>query len=128
METRLMRQGWILLRAVAAAAVVGGCVNQLALRQSELTHWIGRPEVELIGAMGAPNRSYDSGGVKFLTYEERRTEIIPGTPYGFGPSPFMYGGYGGGFPPTATTLVCDTTFTIGGGLVRAFSLRGNACG
>ncbi len=116
-----MRCVWVLL----SAGLLVGCVGGLATRQAELSQWVGRPETELAGAMGAPNRSYDSGGMKFLTYEERRVEIVPGTPYYFGPGPF---GYGSGFPPTATTLVCDTTFTVSGGVVRAFSLRGNACG
>ena len=62
--------------------------------------------------------------MKFLTYEERRVEVVPGGPGFWGSEPFPYGG----FPPTATTLVCDTTFTVAGGVVRAFSLRGNACG
>lgn len=113
-----------LLRVIGLAAVAAGCTNGFAQRQNELVKWIGRPETELAGAMGAPSRLYETGGMKFLTYEDRRTEIVPGSPF-YNGGPF---GYGGGFPPTATTLVCDTTFTIGGGVVRAFSLRGNACG
>lgn len=116
-----MRRVGILLLVGA----LGGCAGGLATRQAELAQWIGRPEAELLGAMGAPNRSYDSGGMKFLTYEERRVEIVPGSPYYFGPGPF---GYSSGFPPTATTLVCDTTFTVAQNVVRAYSLRGNACG
>ncbi|HBK05015.1 MAG TPA: hypothetical protein DDZ81_04040 [Acetobacteraceae bacterium] len=114
------------------AAAVAGCTGGLAARQAELSQWVGRSETELVAAMGAPNRFYDSGGMKFLTYEDRRTEIIPGTPYFGGFGPFGYGDgfgpYGGGFPPTATTLVCDTTFTVAGNIVQGFSLRGNACG
>jgi hypothetical protein len=113
-----------LLRVIGLLAVVAGCTGGLAQRQAELAQWVGRPETDLVGAMGAPSRTYEAGGMKFLTYEERRTEIVPGSPY-YGPGPF---GGGGGFPPTATTLVCDTTFTVGGGVVRAFSFRGNACG
>ena len=114
-----------LLGVIGLAVVIAGCTNVLAQRQAELAQWVGRPETERVGAMGAPSRSYETGGMKFLTYEDRRTEIVPGSPYYYGPGPF---GWGGGVPPTATTLVCDTTFTIGGGVVRAFSLRGNACG
>ncbi len=108
-----------------AAWLLTSCTAGLATRRAELGQWVGRPETELLGAMGAPNRSYDSGGTKFLTYEERRVEVVPGAPYFFGSGPF---GDGSPFPPTATTLVCDTTFTVAGGIVRAFSLRGNACG
>jgi hypothetical protein len=118
-----MRRFWLL----AVTALAAGCANGLAERQAALGVWVGKPETELLGIMGAPTRSYDAGGMTFLTYEDRRLEIVPGAPY-----PYPYGlgpfGYGGGFPPTAATLVCDTTFTVAGGIVRAFSLRGNACG
>ena len=110
---------------IAMLTALTGCVNLLAQRRAELAHWVGQPETALVGAMGAPTRTYETGGMKFLTYEDRRVEIIPGTPYYFGPGPFWYGG---GFPPEAITEVCNTTFTIAGGVVRAFSLRGNACG
>jgi hypothetical protein len=109
---------------IGLAGLTAACTNGLAARQAELTQWVGRPETELLGTMGAPTRSYDAGGMKFLTYEDRRVEIVPGAPF-YGPGPF---GYGDGFPPTATTLVCNTTFTVASGVVRAFSLRGNACG
>ncbi len=106
------------LTVIGLALFVAGCTNGLAQRQAELALWVGRPETDLVGAMGAPSRSYETAGMKFLTYEDRRLELVPGSPY--------Y--WGGGFPPTALNLVCDTTFTVGGGVVRAFSLRGNACG
>lgn len=115
---------------VGLLGLAAGCTNHLALRQAELSAWVGQPEVDLVAAMGAPARTYETGGMKFLTYDDRRIEVIPGSP-GFGPGPYFGADpywYGGGFPPTATTLVCDTTFTVAKGVVRAFSLRGNACG
>ncbi len=111
--------------AIVVTVLLAGCGNGLAEHQAQLAMWVGKPETELVGIMGVPTRTYETGGLKFLTYEERHVEIVPGTPYYFGPGPFWYGG---GFPPTATTLVCDTTFTIANGMVRAYSLRGNACG
>jgi hypothetical protein len=110
---------------LAAVGLIAGCVNQVAVRQAQLAQWVGRPEVELVQAMGVPTRTYETGGMKFLSYQEQRVEIVPGSPF-YG-DPFWYG-YGGGFPPTAVNLDCDTTFTVAGGIVRAFSLRGNACG
>ena len=115
-----MRHLVLLLGGIAVTA----CTNGLAARQAELAMWVGKPEIELVQLLGAPSRTYQTGGLKILTYEERRVEISPGS-YPYGPGPFWYGG---GFPPTAETLVCDTTFTIGDGVVRSFSLRGNACG
>jgi hypothetical protein len=118
------------MRRLILLVVVGlttGCVNQLAVRQSELAQWVGRSETQLVEAMGVPTRTYETGGLKFLSYVEQRVDIVPGSSF-YGDQ-FGYGyGYGGGFPPTAVNLVCDTTFTIDKGAVRAFSLRGNACG
>jgi hypothetical protein len=123
-----MRRILVLLIAVLTT----GCVNQLAARQAQLQPLVGRPETELIQVMGVPNRTYETGGVKFLAYEDRQVEVVPGSPFYYGPAPFpgFYGGgfYGGGFPPTAVNLICDTTFAVAGGLVQSFTLRGNACG
>ena len=107
-------------------ALVVGCTDRLAVRQAELAQWVGRPETDLVGLLGAPSRTYEAGGMKFLTFEDRRVETIPGSPLYYQPGPFGYGG--GGIPPSTMFLTCDTTFTIAGGVVRAFSLRGNACG
>jgi hypothetical protein len=112
-------------RCLITLLLVAGCANGLAQRQAELSQWIGRPEAMLVGAMGAPARTYETGQMKFLTYEDRRVDYVPGSPYYYGPGPFWSGG---GFPPEVVTSTCDTTFTISGGIVRAFSLRGNACG
>lgn len=106
--------------------VLGGCVSSIAQRQAELQHWIGQPETELVQSMGVPNRTYTAGGMKFLTYEERQTVVYPGTPYWQGMPPYWYG-TGGALPPQTVSYACDTTFTIAGGTVRAFSLRGNGC-
>ena len=52
---------------------------------------------------------------------------FPASPaYGWGP-PF-WGWYGGGFPPEVVKRVCETTFAVTDGIVRSYSLRGNACG
>ena len=74
--------------------------------------------------MGAPNRVYDSGGTKFLTYEDVYLQEGPAGPYYFGPGPAGPSGFGG----TRFRTVCDTNFTISDGVVKAFSLRGNGCG
>ncbi len=109
---------------VVAAGLLAGCVNELAERQAELQHWIGQPETQLVAAMGAPNRVYDGGSMKFLTYEDIYIEQGPAGPYYFGPGPAAPTGFGG----IQYTTVCDTTFTVSGGVVKAFSLRGNGCG
>ncbi len=108
---------------VVAALSLAGCTGDLAERQAELQHWIGQPEAQLVAAMGAPNRSYDTGGTKVLTYEEGYLHEGPAGPYYFGPGPAGPTGFSG----TIYRTVCDTSFTIVGSVVKAFSLRGNGC-
>jgi hypothetical protein len=112
-----------LVRAVLGAGLLTGCTSGLAERQAELSQWIGQPETQLVGAMGAPNRVYDTDGIKFLTYEEVYVQQGPSGPYYFGPGPAAASGFTG----VTYTTVCDTTFTVAGGVVKAFSLRGNGC-
>jgi hypothetical protein len=108
-----------------AAATLAGCTNQLAQREAYLRQFIGQPDSFLVQQMGVPSRSYETGGVRYLAYDERRIDIVPGPP-SF--APFYMGWYRGGFPPQVVELTCETTFEVSGGTVRAFTLRGNACG
>jgi hypothetical protein len=104
--------------------LLAGCVNQLAARQAFLNQFIGQPESTLVQQMGVPTRSIETDGVKYLAYTESRTDVIPGAPgYGWG-----WGWYGGGIPPQVVTLTCETTFSVSGGVVQSYTLRGNACG
>jgi hypothetical protein len=113
---------------LAIACLAAGCANQLAERQAQLNRLIGRSETDLVQTMGIPTRTYETGGMKFLAYEDRRVEIVPGSPFFPVGGPFYPGFYGGGIPPEAINLTCDTTFTVSDGVVRSFALRGNACG
>src|SRR3954467_8425765 len=106
---------------LVAAMVLTGCTGELAVRQAELQHWIGQPEAQLVAAMGAPNRVYASGGTKVLTYEDVYQREGPSVPYYFGPGPVGPAGFSG----TTYRTVCNTSFTIGDGVVKTFSLRGN---
>jgi hypothetical protein len=106
-------------------AMSAACTNQLAERQAYLGRFIGQPEAALVQQMGVPTRSYETGGLKFLAYDEHRVDIIPAFPTY---NPYFVGWYGGGFPPQVVDLQCETTFEVGGGVVQSFTLRGNACG
>ena len=98
-----------------------GCADDTAARMAALSHFVGQPEQTLVQVMGVPTRSYDAEGTKFLAYNESRVDIIPGVP-----------GVGiwraGGVPPQAIERWCETTFQVAEGVVRSFTLRGNACG
>lgn len=112
---------------ILLAGLLAGCTNQLAARQARLAPLIGQTEGTLVQQFGVPDRTYETEGVKYLAYEEARVDVIPGMPgYSYGP-PF-WGWYGSGFPPQVVTMVCETTFAVANGVVRSFTLRGNACG
>lgn len=110
------------------ALFLAGCTDQLARRQASLNLLVGHPEQELVGQLGVPTRTYETGGLKYLAYDESRVDIVPSLPP-YGPGPWWYyGGYGGGFPPQVVNLVCETTFAVADGVVKSYTLRGNACG
>jgi hypothetical protein len=112
------------------AVLAAGCVNRLAQREARLNQFIGHPESLLVQAFGVPDKSIETGGVKYLAYSERRLDVIPGSP-SFVPGmwPYSwYGPYGPPIPPQVIDLECETTFAVTGGIVRSYTLRGNACG
>jgi len=106
---------------LACCALAAACADDQAARVAALNHLIGQPEQTLLQTMGMPTRSYDADGVKYLAYDERRIDVIPGTP-----------GVGiwraGAMPPQRIERWCETTFQVAQGVVRSFTLRGNACG
>lgn len=101
-----------------------GCDDRLAQRRANLSQFVGHPEQEVVQAMGVPNRTYETAGVKYLAYVERRMQVLP-SPYPSGP--WSLGGYGGGLGPDIVTLTCETTLAVQNGVVKSFNLRGNAC-
>jgi hypothetical protein len=113
------------LLALAVTAWAAGCTNQLAERQAYLSRFIGQPESVLVQQMGVPARSFETGGVRYLAYDEHRIDIVPSVPTF---APYYMGWYGAGFPPQVIEWKCETTFEVTGGTVKSFTLRGNACG
>jgi hypothetical protein len=108
--------------------LLAGCVDQLAKRQAYLNQFVGHPEPELVQQLGVPARTYATGGLKYLAYDESRVQLVPGLPP-YGPGPWWgYGSYGGGWPPQVVNLTCETTFAVVDGVVKSYTLRGNACG
>ena len=107
------------------AGLVAGCVDQLAAREAYLSRFVGQSESAVVQQMGVPSRSFETGGVRYLAYNEHRINLIPTFP---SYSPFFTGWYGGGFPSQVVELQCETTFEVADGTVKAFTLRGNACG
>jgi hypothetical protein len=120
-----MRRAAALLLVLLLLPLAAACTNTLAARQAQLQPLVGQTELDLVQAMGVPTRTYQTDGVKFLSYQQQQTQVIPATPwYWNGPFPGFYGG----FPPQVVTWACDTTFAVADGRVTSFTLRGNGCG
>ncbi|HUB13820.1 MAG TPA: hypothetical protein VMB34_17870 [Acetobacteraceae bacterium] len=118
---------WIVVLCLAVA--LGACGHELAQRQAFLNRFVGQPEKELVEKLGVPNRSYTTGASKFLAYDESKVALIPPVPPAYGPGPWWFNGwYDGGPPPEAVKLQCETTFEVTDGVVKSYTLRGNACG
>lgn len=119
-----MRSGGALV-AAAALAALGGCATGPPL-EARLQAWIGRSEGELVSAFGVPERTYEVEGRKFLQYEERRTQLVPGDPLRYGWPYRRY--YGPAWaPPAYVVRQCDVTFALRKGVVESFSFRGDGC-
>lgn len=117
---------------LACLAVLAGC-GVFQQRQTFLNSLVGQPETELVRRMGAPNRTYETGGHRFLTYDERQLDVRPTFGYwgGFwGPS-YYYGAgfypYYGGGPARVLQWSCETTFDLANNRVQSWTLRGNGC-
>jgi len=116
----------LLSTLVLSACAVGPSLSD------RLSTYVGRSELDLVSALGVPTRSYETGGQKFLAYEEQRTVALPGG-FAGGPfyGPFGRGFYGGGYAGYSTAYApvqCDVTFALREGRVASFTYRGQGCG
>lgn len=107
------------------------CANGLAERRAALAPLIGKSETDLVRQLGVPNRTFETGGHRFLAYVEDRTTVLPGVgpigPFGYPYAGGWVGGYVGSLPPEVLDRVCETTFEVDAGRVTGVTLRGNAC-
>jgi hypothetical protein len=120
--------------------LLGGCAlyDGDAAKRAQLNSLIGHPESDVVRVLGVPTRTNDSDGRRFLAYDSRRLDILPGFGGGFGYGGFGFGRFGGGFggfgggfgpgfPPEVIERGCDTTFELGSGRVLSWTLRGSGC-
>ncbi len=95
----------------------------LQRREAALAAYVGMSESDLVRSFGVPTRTFETGGHRFLAYDEGSLDIVPPLepwrPWGWG--------YGAGFPAQVVQRFCETTFEVAAGKVIGFSLRGNAC-
>lgn len=116
---------------LAALLLLGGCASrELEARRAHLASLVGESEIELVRQMGVPTRTFTLSGDKFLAYDDRRLEFVPGY---YGGPPWWGPGWGrgpwfwGSAPPIVVQRGCETTFEIQDGKVASFSLRGAGC-
>jgi hypothetical protein len=108
---------------LAVAAVLAACAPLGETRREAMARFVGRPEGELILALGVPFRSYESAGIKYLAFEESRIDLVP-SPLAPTARPYAGPRYD---PPVAVQRQCETTAAVSNGVVAGFSFRGNAC-
>ena len=123
-------------RLVVLTGVLGlaGCAYPNPQHVKELNALVGKPEPELLRSYGVPTRTYDTSGLRFVSYQMTRIDSFPGDGFGyggFGYGGFGYGGFGyggfSGFGPEIIQRDCTTTFELQDHVVKHWSLRGNDC-
>lgn len=112
-----------------AILLLAGCTQyNMEARAKRLTPLVGQAETQLVQAMGIPTRVMETGGHRFLEYDETRVDVLPAMPGPWGAWGPYGVGYGAGFPPEVVQRSCQTTFDLVAGRVQSFAFRGNACG
>ena len=111
---------------------LAGCAYPNPQHVRELNALVGKPEPDLLRSYGVPTRTYDTSGLRFVSYQMSRIETLPGDGFGyggFGYGGFGYGGFGyggfGGFGPEIIQRDCTTTFELQNHVLRSYSLRRN---
>jgi hypothetical protein len=131
LEVLIMRRHLLLCLTLAAVALACGCATAtVAGYERMLDAWVGTDEVELLRAWGAPDRSYEAGGRRFIAYTTRRNVHYPGTTATTHVTVVDGTAHAvtvGGAPGWSEERACSTTFELDGGKVVAWSHRGDDC-
>ncbi|MCI1437238.1 MAG: hypothetical protein LKI03_06545 [Acetobacter indonesiensis] len=123
---------------------LAACQVPTAKERRMLDSMIGKQAVDVVRTFGVPTRQFKSGDHTFLAYVNQQTDYsmpMGGWGYGGWGGGWGYGGwgggwggpgwggwgYGGGFPTTAYTYTCQTTFELVNGVVSAWTMRGDGC-
>jgi hypothetical protein len=118
-----------LLLLAAVAASITGCATTERYDRS-LNALLGLHEPELVQQWGKPSRVYESGGFRYLVYEQRDTAYVAGRATGYqtvGTGADSRQVAVGGTPETAIPVQCTTTFELQDRKVVAWDHKGNYC-
>lgn len=116
-----------LFPALALPLLLAACATGPTFQQRMATY-VGRSEADLVSGMGVPVRTYETGGRRFLQYEQQSTVTVPGDPWGYGGGPWWGYRRPWAVPPSYAVVTCDITFALRQGLVENFTARGQGCG
>ena len=86
--------------------------------------WMGQTELELVRVWGVPDRSYQTGGIKFLAFVKQTVVNTPGVP-AFPPPPAVP--TIPATPPSVEIFTCTTTFEVSDGRLVGWSTNGDRC-
>lgn len=124
-----MKTSYSLYLLFTLAFFVSGCATAEKF-QKNMETWVNQPESKLLSQYGPPHRVYESGGVKYLTYANSRTAVIPGTNPSYQSTVIgntIYTDSYGGTPSVPVNLSCTITFEIVNGYINRVTWRGNNC-
>lgn len=117
------------LAPLLMSTLLAACATTERYERS-LNALVGLREAELVQQLGRPNRTYESGGFRYLVYTTSDTATVAGMANGYQTT-----GVGvherrvsvGGSPDLAIEAACTTTFELDQGKVVAWAHKGNYC-
>ena len=118
--------------AVLLAVVVlalAGCATT-ANYEKMLNGWVGAEEIDLMRKWGAPDKTYETGGTKFLTYVSSGNVYVPGVAPTYQTTVIgntVYTNRVGGSPAQNIGLRCTTTFEVRNNKIQSWQADGNYC-
>ncbi len=125
-----------LLGAVAAGGVAACSSATPQAFDARMSGFVGRPEAEVVAALGVPSRTYEGDGRRLLQYEFARPSSAPAVYPSLG---FGFGSWGGGGFGVGTGLglgfggyaappdVCVLVFEAREGRITGFNRNGPGC-
>jgi hypothetical protein len=116
---------------VACILIISGCATKEGY-EKVVRSWIGSSEIELVRNWGPPTQAYETGGSKFLVYDNQGQLYIPGQAPTYHTTYYPYLGTAttqafGGTPPLLVPTRCTTVFETKDSQIVDYRFEGNKC-
>ncbi len=98
--------------------------------EKKLNIYVGKTETQLVAGEGIPTSMYENEGIRYLTYSQTESGVIPGTPPNVSTTYIAGKAYTrttGGTQAIGYTNTCLVTFTIVNKIVTTYQYKGNSC-